>query len=152
MSNCDFVAGRSLINLVASRLAHRALALCAVSALTRPNQSVQRLSWQLTVKEVGPNDVIMSNQLATLAAHHAVPAIYPTKECVYGGGLMGYGADFSDAYRVVGSAVSSKAKSPTNCRSSRRRKLSWLSTSRPPRHSALPFRRNLLAIADEVIE
>jgi hypothetical protein len=38
MSNCDFVAGsagRSLIDLVASRLACRAPALCAASALTR---------------------------------------------------------------------------------------------------------------------
>ena len=61
MSNCDFVAGRSLIDLVASRLAHPALALCAVSALTRPNQSAQRLSGQLTVKEVGPNDVITNH-------------------------------------------------------------------------------------------
>jgi hypothetical protein len=58
MSNCDFVAGRSRIDLVTSRLSHRALALCAVSALTRPNQSVQRLPRQLTVKEVGPHDVI----------------------------------------------------------------------------------------------
>jgi hypothetical protein len=61
MSNCDFVAGRSLINLVTSRLSQRALALCAVSALTRPNQSVQRLSRQLTVNEVGPNDVITNH-------------------------------------------------------------------------------------------
>jgi hypothetical protein len=42
MSNCDFVAARSLIDLVASRLAHPALALCTVSALTRPNRTVQR--------------------------------------------------------------------------------------------------------------
>jgi hypothetical protein len=42
MSNCDFVAFGSSIDLVASRLSHRALALCVVSALTRPNQSVQR--------------------------------------------------------------------------------------------------------------
>src|SRR5215831_5340658 len=44
MSNCDFVAGRSLIDLVASRLALRAPALRAASALTRPNQSAQWLS------------------------------------------------------------------------------------------------------------
>jgi hypothetical protein len=38
-------------------LSHRALALCAASALTRPDQPVQRLPRQLTVKEVvGPND------------------------------------------------------------------------------------------------
>jgi hypothetical protein len=41
MSNCDFVAGRSLIALVAPRPALHAPALGAASALTRPNQSAQ---------------------------------------------------------------------------------------------------------------
>jgi hypothetical protein len=63
MSNCDSVAGRSLIDLVTSGLALRAPALGAASALTRPNQSAQWLPsgrrGALTVKEVvGPNDVI----------------------------------------------------------------------------------------------
>jgi hypothetical protein len=43
VSNCDFVAGGSLIDLAASRLALRAPALRAATALTRPNQSAQRL-------------------------------------------------------------------------------------------------------------
>ena len=42
-------------------LSHRALALCGVSVSTRPNQSMQRLHRQLTVKEVGPNDVITNH-------------------------------------------------------------------------------------------
>jgi hypothetical protein len=65
MSNCDFVAGRSLIDLVASRLALRAPALSAASALTRPNQSARWLSGDRhgvpTVKVVGPNDVITNH-------------------------------------------------------------------------------------------
>src|SRR6516162_419080 len=42
MSNCHLVAGGSLIPLAASRLALRASALCAATALTRPNRSAQR--------------------------------------------------------------------------------------------------------------
>jgi hypothetical protein len=42
MSNCDFVAGRSLIALAASRLALRTPALRAATALTRPKRSAQR--------------------------------------------------------------------------------------------------------------
>src|SRR5262249_55545995 len=65
MSNCDFVAGRSLIALVASRLALRAPALRAASALTRPNQSAQWLPSSRhgvpTVKVVGPNEVITNH-------------------------------------------------------------------------------------------
>src|SRR5438445_10120325 len=43
MSNCHLVAGTSLIDLVTSRLALRAPALRAATALTRPNRSAQRL-------------------------------------------------------------------------------------------------------------
>src|SRR5258707_13984410 len=43
MSNCHLVARRSLIDLVASKLTLRALALRAATALTRPNRSAQRL-------------------------------------------------------------------------------------------------------------
>jgi hypothetical protein len=38
MSNCDFVAAKSLIDLAASKLALRAPALRAATALTRPNR------------------------------------------------------------------------------------------------------------------
>jgi len=44
VSNCDLVAARSLIDWAASRLALRAPALRAATALTRPNPSAQRLS------------------------------------------------------------------------------------------------------------
>jgi len=43
MSNCHFVGGRTLIDLVASRLALRAPTLRVATALTRSNQSEQRL-------------------------------------------------------------------------------------------------------------
>ena len=65
MSNCDFVAGRSLIDLVRSRLALCAPALSAASALTRPNESAQWLSGDRhgvpTMKVVGPNYVITNH-------------------------------------------------------------------------------------------
>ena len=61
MSNCHLVAARSLIDLVASRLALRAPALRAATALTRPNRSAQRLPCGRhavpTAVTVGPNDV-----------------------------------------------------------------------------------------------
>jgi hypothetical protein len=62
MSNCDLVAARSLIALAASRLALRAPALRAATALTRPNGSAQRLHSDRhavpTAMTVGPNKVV----------------------------------------------------------------------------------------------
>jgi putative ABC transport system substrate-binding protein len=41
-------------------------------------------------------------QLATLAARHAMPVIYPFHENTIAGGLMSYGGSFVDQYRLVG--------------------------------------------------
>ena len=41
-------------------------------------------------------------QLATLAARHRLPAVFHRRDFVEAGGLMSYGASFSDAWRLVG--------------------------------------------------
>src|SRR5262249_27020660 len=42
-----------------------------------------------------------SGQLAVLALRHAIPAIYQFRNFVAAGGLMSYGADQADAYRLA---------------------------------------------------
>jgi putative ABC transport system substrate-binding protein len=51
------------------------------------------------------NDAFFSsraNQIVTLAAQHAVPAIYYLRDFVVAGGLVSYGASVADGYHQVG--------------------------------------------------
>ena len=43
-----------------------------------------------------------SEQLAALAASHAVPAVYKGREFAVAGGLLSYGGDVSESYRLTG--------------------------------------------------
>ena len=63
-----------------------------------------------------PNYFAMREQLVSLAAHYRLPTIYEWREFTYAGGLMSYGTDLADAYRLEGGYVAKilKGAKPTD--------------------------------------
>ena len=93
---------------------------------------------------VGPDAVFVGlrGQLATLAARHAVPAIYPFREDAEAGGLMSYGPSNTDLVRQAGIYAGRilNGEKPADMPILRATKFSSRSTSRLRRRSGLTFR------------
>ena len=93
-------------------------------------------------------------QLVSLAAHQAIPTIYPWPEFTTLGGLMSYGTSLTDAYRQVGvyTAKVLNGANPAELPVQQAVKVELMLNLKTAKSLGITFPLSLLGRADEVIE
>jgi putative ABC transport system substrate-binding protein len=105
---------------------------------------------------VGSTSLLNSRkvQLATLASHYRLPAMYYDRRVVEVGGLMSYGADILDAVRQAGVYVGRilKGVKPANLPVMQAAKFELAINLETAKTLGITVPPSILAIADEIIE
>ena len=101
-----------------------------------------------------PNFFAMRERLVPLAARYRLPTIYEWPEFTHAGGLMSYGTDLADAYRLEGGYVAKilKGAKPAELPIMQSTKFDFVINLKTAKALGLTIPPGLLSIADEVIE
>ena len=89
-----------------------------------------------------------------MAARNAVPAIYHFREYADDGGLMSYGSNFADVYRLVGVYTGKvlKGAKPSELPVMQATKFEFVINLKTAKALGVQISDNLLSLADAVIE
>jgi putative ABC transport system substrate-binding protein len=141
--------------------AARTLGLQLVIVNARTDSDLETAFATLSQQRVGA--VIVSNstfysrhleQLAALAARHALPAIFPYREFAVAGGLMSYGSSIGYGYHRMGVYTGRilKGEKPADLPVEQATKIELILNLKTAKALGLTIPETLLATADEVIQ
>jgi putative tryptophan/tyrosine transport system substrate-binding protein len=105
---------------------------------------------------IAPDQILyaLSGKIAALAVRHALPTIFQYRESAAAGGLMSYGGDAMDAFRLVGAYTGRilKGEKPYDLSVQQSTKVELIINMKTVRALGLSMPPVLLATASEVIE
>ena len=93
-------------------------------------------------------------QLAALSIRHAVPTVYQFRDFAIAGGLLSYGASFTETFRVVGNYTGRilKGEKPANLPVQQATAVELIINQRTAKTLGITVPQALISRADEVIE
>ena len=105
---------------------------------------------------IGPEAFFISRseQPAALSVRHAVPTAFEVREFAVAGGLLSYGADIADAYRLTGNYTGRvlKGEKPANLPVQQATKVEMYINLKTAKALGLTVPNTLIGRANEVIE
>jgi putative ABC transport system substrate-binding protein len=159
LANPEFPATQSIVvDLLA---AARTLSLQLIVGYAGTDSDLKTAFTSFTQQHVGavlvsdsPLYASRTEQLAALAARHALPAIFPWREFALAGGLMSYGSSLSYGYHQAGiySGRILKGDKPADLPVQQVTKIDLVINLKTAKALGLTIPETLLATADEVIQ